>query len=158
MSKKYNQYLGKAGHLVVMSEFLIRGWNVAIPEVDVGDYIFVVEDKNGVFRRVQVKTSSATIRKKGFSAQFQISLKQLQTLTPVLVHYVFIARLENSWTSPLIISQDILFGYYENQQMGTLHNEYLNLYFTWENNQINCSKLDFTKHLEDYSDFPIIYH
>jgi len=35
MTKKFNQYLGKAGHLVVMSEFLIIGWNVAIPEVDI---------------------------------------------------------------------------------------------------------------------------
>ncbi len=27
-----------------MAEFLLRGWNVAIPEVDVGDDIFVVDD------------------------------------------------------------------------------------------------------------------
>jgi hypothetical protein len=33
MTKKFNQYLGKAGHLAVMSEFLMLGWNVAIPEV-----------------------------------------------------------------------------------------------------------------------------
>ena len=41
MKKNYHLYLGKAGHLTVMSEFLTRGWNVAIPEVDVGDDIFV---------------------------------------------------------------------------------------------------------------------
>ena len=29
-----------------MSEFLTRGWNVAIPEVDIGDNIFVVQDDN----------------------------------------------------------------------------------------------------------------
>jgi len=39
MSKKGNLYLGKAGQLVVMSEFLVRGWNVAVPEVDIGDDI-----------------------------------------------------------------------------------------------------------------------
>ena len=39
MKKNYHLYLGKAGHLTVMSEFLTRGWNVAIPEVDVGDDI-----------------------------------------------------------------------------------------------------------------------
>ena len=38
--EKYHLYLGKAGHLTVMSEFLMRGWNVAIPEVDIGDDIF----------------------------------------------------------------------------------------------------------------------
>ena len=60
MKKNYHLYLGKAGHLTVMSEFLTRGWNVAIPEVDVGDDIFVVQDDNGTLRRVQVKTSTST--------------------------------------------------------------------------------------------------
>ena len=58
MSKKFNQYLGKAGHLTVMSEFLMLGWNVAIPEVDIGDDIFVVQDDNGTLRRVQVQEKS----------------------------------------------------------------------------------------------------
>ena len=30
----YHLYFGKTGHLVVMSEFLLRSWNAAIPEVD----------------------------------------------------------------------------------------------------------------------------
>ena len=42
MSKRGTQYTGRAGHLAVMAELLIRGWNTAIPEVDVGDDIFVV--------------------------------------------------------------------------------------------------------------------
>ena len=49
MSKKFNLYLGKAGQLAAMSYFLMRGWNVATPEVDVGDDLFVVEDKKGIF-------------------------------------------------------------------------------------------------------------
>lgn len=36
-----NLYVGRAGQMAVMSEFLVRGYNVAIPEVDVGDDIFV---------------------------------------------------------------------------------------------------------------------
>ena len=40
MSKKNNPYIGKAGHLFVMSKFLLRGWNVSTPEVDIGDDIF----------------------------------------------------------------------------------------------------------------------
>jgi hypothetical protein len=67
MKKNYHLYLGKAGHLTVMSEFLTCGWNVAIPEVDVGDDIFVVQDDNGTLRRVQVKTSTSieAIKKHG---------------------------------------------------------------------------------------------
>lgn len=81
MTKKFNQYLGKAGHLYVMSEFLMLGWNVAIPEVDIGDDIFVVQDDNGTLRRVQVKTSTSTVRKDGFSGQFSISVKNLRNIT-----------------------------------------------------------------------------
>ena len=55
MKNNYHLYLGKAGHLTVMSEFLLRGWNVAIPEIDIGDDIFVVQDESGTLRRVQVK-------------------------------------------------------------------------------------------------------
>jgi hypothetical protein len=75
VTKKFNQYLGKAGHLFIMSEFLMLGWNVAIPEVDIGDDIFVVQDDSGTLRRVQVKTSTSKIRKDGFSAQFSVPLK-----------------------------------------------------------------------------------
>ena len=47
-------YLGKAGERYVMSEFLARGWNVAMPDVDIGDDIFVVGDNLGIFQRIQV--------------------------------------------------------------------------------------------------------
>ena len=30
-----------------MAELLLRGWNTTIPEVDVGDDIFVVRDNDG---------------------------------------------------------------------------------------------------------------
>lgn len=93
MTKKFNQYLGKAGHLAVMSEFLMLGWNVAIPEVDIGDDIFVVQDDNGTLRRVQVKTSTATIHKNSFSGQFNVSLKNLRNISNILVQYIFIIRL-----------------------------------------------------------------
>jgi uncharacterized protein YuzE len=73
MSKKTNLYIGKAGQFAAMSEFLMRGWNVAVPEVDIGDDIFVVRDENGEFVRVQVKTATAQARSKSFSAQFKFA-------------------------------------------------------------------------------------
>ena len=94
MSKKYNQYLGKAGQLFVMSELLFRGWNVAIPEVDVGDDIFVVKDDSGQLQRVQVKTAIAKVTEQKFAGQFNISLKQLLNVTPVVIQYVFISDLK----------------------------------------------------------------
>ena len=88
MSKKYNLYLGKAGQLATMSYFLLRGWNVATPEVDVGDDLFVVEDKKGIFYRVQVKTAQPVSRKIGFGAKFSVPLKQLQKEIDPEVYYV----------------------------------------------------------------------
>lgn len=123
MTKLYNHYLGKAGHLVAMSEFLVRGWNVAIPEVDVGDDIFVVHDREGILKRVQVKTSTASKRKKHYSAMFQVNKLQLADIRGSLVTYVFLARTEIGWLKPVIMAQNVLLGYIENQQMGTAHQD-----------------------------------
>jgi hypothetical protein len=60
MSKKQNLYVGRAGQMAVMAELLWRGWNVALPEVDVGEDVFVVKDESGELWRVQVKTATAT--------------------------------------------------------------------------------------------------
>ncbi len=158
MTKAFNHYIGKAGHLAVMAEFLMRGWNVAIPEVDTGDDIFVVQDENGTLRRVQVKTSMATERLKGFSGQFQIPVKQLRNIRDVLVHYVLIVRNKDRWTTPVIIPQDILLDYFENNEIGSEHDGYINLYFSYSENMVECSGLDFNRHVGDYSDFPILEH
>jgi hypothetical protein len=50
MPAKRSHY-GMAGHLAAMSEFVLRGYNVAIPMVDVGDDVFVVDDRDGALRR-----------------------------------------------------------------------------------------------------------
>jgi hypothetical protein len=42
-----SHYIGKAGQLVVMSEFCYRGYNAATPEIDKGDDVFVVNDATG---------------------------------------------------------------------------------------------------------------
>ena len=70
-------YVGKAGHLAAMAEFLLRGYNVAMPEVDVGDDIFVVADREGTLWRIQVKTAIGKRRRYGYSGKFAISLEQL---------------------------------------------------------------------------------
>ena len=118
-------YFGKAGHLFVMSEFLLRGWNVAIPEVDVGDDIFVVKDFNGELVRVQVKTSKAIYLKNGgYTAQFKLSLKQLRDSIKE-VSYVFVVRETNNWNLPLIIDQQILLELYENHSLGSEYKDNL---------------------------------
>ena len=103
MSKRYNLYLGKAGQLATMSYFLLRGWNVAVPEVDVGDDIFVVDDKKGVFYRIQVKTSQAVEQKSGnYSVRFALSLAQLEAQISPEIYYVFVICKNNEWADKII--------------------------------------------------------
>ena len=156
MSKKTNLYVGKAGQFAAMSEFLMRGWNVAVPEVDIGDDIFVVQDESGTLRRVQVKTSTSTIRQNGFSGRFKIPLKQLRNIIDVPVHYAFIVRHLDNWTKPIIIRQDELFNYFEADNIGSVHGEMLNLYFAYSDNKVECSKIDLTQYVSDFTDFPLI--
>lgn len=141
-----------------MSEFLILGWNVAIPEVDIGDDIFVVQDDNGTLRRVQVKTSTSTIRKDGFSGQFSISVSNLRNITNILVHYVFLVRNEGGWSKPVIIRQDYLLDKFENNKVGSEANGNITFYFSYTHGVVECSGQDFTKYINDFTDFPKIEH
>lgn len=74
MSNRHNLYIGRSGQLAVMAEFLMRGYNVAIPEVDVGEDLFVVRDADGELSRIQVKCSIAKPKKKrGYSVSGTLS-------------------------------------------------------------------------------------
>jgi hypothetical protein len=156
VKKNYHLYLGKAGHMTIMSEFLTRGWNVAIPEVDIGDDIFVVQDDNGTLRRVQVKTSTSTVRQSNFSGQFNVPLTQLKNIANFPVHYVFIVRHNDQWTRPVVIRQDYLLDHLQNDKIGSVHDSNLNLYFSYSTDQVECSGLDLSKYISDFTDLPLI--
>lgn len=157
MKKNYHLYLGKAGHLSVMAEFLTRGWNVAIPEVDIGDDIFVVQDDNGTLRRVQVKTSTSTPRENSFSGQFNVSLAQLKNMANIPVHYVFVVRHNEQWTKPVVIRQDYLLDHWQTNKIGSEHNGNLNLYFSYSReDKVESSGLDLSRYISDFTDFPIV--
>jgi hypothetical protein len=157
MSKKYNLYIGKAGQLYVMSEFLIRGWNVAMPEVDTGDDIFVVEDENETFYRVQVKTANAVKRKQGYSVQFNLPLYQLEEYE-ASIYYVFLIRNSNGWSQMLLIPQSSILYHLQNSKIGSVYKNNLTLYFSVQNDKITCSNLDFTEYINNFNDFPTVNH
>ena len=157
MSQKFNLYVGKAGQLFVMSEFLMRGWNAAMPEVDTGDDIFVVEDENDTFFRVQVKTAQAIVRKNSYSAQFSIPLYQLEEYDAAM-YFVFLIRLNNQWANMLLIPQLKLYDLFHINNIGSVYGKNLILYFSVENGKITCSKLDFTPYLNNFTDFQFIEH
>ena len=158
MSKLYNLYLGKGGEFSVVSEFLARGWNVALPQVDVGDDLFVVEDRKGLFHRVQVKTAQATQRNKTYSAQFLVPIKQILYPIEPEIYFIFTIRLDEQWKDKVIIRREVLLQLYEDFHMGTVVGDNLMLYLTFETDKVKCSKIDMTTFLNNFADFPIISH
>ena len=158
MTKKFNQYVGKAGHLFVMSEFLMLGWNVAIPEVDIGDDIFVVQDSNGTLRRVQVKTSASTERKSTYSGRFSASVKNLRNVGATFVYYIFIVRRGDEWSKPVIIRQDYLLDHLDRNHVSMDGKDAITLYFSYSDERVLCSGQDYTKYVRDFSDFPPVQH
>ena len=158
MTKKFNLYLGKAGQFSIMSEFLARGWNTCTPDVDVGDDVLVLEDKKGEFKRIQVKTSTAQIKKEGYNVQFNIPLKQLrQYITPDL-YYVFMIRHQKRWVNTMIIERTDLYDMFTSSQIGTANSGSLSLHLTFKSHKMTCKKADFTPFIDDFSAFPDIQH
>lgn len=161
--KRQNLYLGKAGQFAVMAECLMRGYNVAIPEVDIGDDLFVVNDQSGNYRRIQVKTVTATRRfttaAPGYSAQFQVPLTQLkQAFTPDLI-YIFATRFATDWGPFLVIPRDTLLDLYETQAMGaktnTRQGERVQFYITFgDDHSATCSQQSLTKFINQFDGLP----
>jgi hypothetical protein len=107
--RREHLYLGKAGQLAVMAELAVRNYNVAIPEVDVGDDIFVVGDASGRLWRIQVKTARATVHRDGsLRAQFSVSRRQLMRPIEPELHFSFAIRHAERWHSFINIVQDDL--------------------------------------------------
>lgn len=63
-------YTGKAGQLFAMSEFLMLGYNVAIPEVDRGDDIFVVRDSMVLLVGFRLKQQQPEVAGKDLGLNF----------------------------------------------------------------------------------------
>lgn len=108
MSDKTTHF-GRAGEYFVMSELLLRGWNVAVPVVDVGDDVFIIDDRDKAIRRVQVKSSTTTRDEDGsHQAQFNLSRAQLRGVQPVELYYVLLARLDERWRFLVIPRADLM--------------------------------------------------
>ncbi len=163
MSKRANLYTGRAGHLAVMAELLLRGWNTAIPEVDVGDDIFVVRDSDGNLQRVQVKTAVAKPLKSGaHNALFNLSLSQLSTPVNPEVIYVFAVRLHSHWDAFVVIDRETLRETLAEElsgshiQIRSADRLLLRLRFTGTG--VTCGQRDLSQYRNNWTRFPIIEH
>ena len=97
-----------------MSELLLRGWNVAVPVVDVGDDVLLIDDRDKTTWRVQVKTSASVPGKPkegappSLSAGFNLSRNQLRSLHEIELFYVFVVRVELRWKLLVVPRVDLL--------------------------------------------------
>ena len=156
MARRKHLYLGKAGQLAVMSEFVARGWNAAVPEVDVGDDIFVVRDDSGQFFRVQVKSAQAITRRYGHSARFRIPLAQLRRPATPELTYVFTVRHQQRWVEFVVMSREQLHSDYSIHDIGSVAEENLLLTLQFRPQQVMCSGIDFTPYRGDFSRWPVL--
>src|SRR2546429_372532 len=103
-------HLGMAGHYAAMAEFLYRGYNVAVPSVDVGDDVYVVEDGDGTMWRLQVKTGDGVADEKrdenrvlvSTSCAYSLSRRQLREIKANELFFMFVVRWEHRWRFLLI--------------------------------------------------------
>ena len=153
-------YVGKAGHLAVMGELCLRGYNVAMPEIDKGDDIFVVRDDSGAMWRLQVKTSLGTANANSRRYQFRIRNTAIQTPQTPELHFVFVLRKGTRTWRYLVMDRAVLRNYVNNQKMGSAGPEYHQLYITLSgtgNETVaTCSGINLSGHLEDWATWPEI--
>ena len=144
--------------MAVMSELLWRGWNVAVPEVDVGEDILVVRDENGDFWRVQVKTATAQSQLAGCSAQFSIALDQLElSRSPDLV-FVFAIRNAGWWEPFIIVDRRTLLSEHVTHGVGSVSDGNLILRFSVQDSKLLCSRRDFQAYRNNWSWWPVLAH
>lgn len=149
-------YIGKAGHLAVMGELALRGYNVAMPEIDKGDDIFVVRNDTGAMWRLQVKTSLGKSQKISKRFQFRIREDSIQVSQNPDLHFVFAMRRRGRWRF-LIMDRPVLRNYANNKNLGSLSGDYRQIAITLtDSGEATCSKQDLTNHLSDWNSWPRI--
>lgn len=138
--------------MAAMAEFLARGWNVAVPEVDIGDDLFVVRDRDGKLFRVQVKTAAIRERRDRQNATFSVSFRQLTTPSVPELTYVFVTRHHQKWQHFLVIDRTSLDREHQVFGAGSLtakrKNVIFNLSFSAE--AVTCSGQDFSRFLDNW--------
>jgi hypothetical protein len=103
-----HHYTAKAAHLAVMSELAWLGYNVAMPEIDIGDDIFAVNDASGNMWRIQVKYSATKSQKKTVSGMFGCRKSQLEAPGTPELYYVFVFRVASKWRFAVISRASLL--------------------------------------------------
>lgn len=148
------QYTGKAGHLAVMGELCLRGYNAAMPEIDKGDDVFVVNDTTGAMWRLQVKTSLGRQQATSRAYQFRVRETAIQNAQSPELHFVFVMRKDSIWHF-LVMDRPVLRTYVRNNGLGTPADDHRMFTMVYHNDdRLICSGVDLRNHLEDWATWP----
>lgn len=158
MSRMQNLYIGKSGQLAVMAEFLARGYNVAVPEVDRGDDIFVVKDQGGDLSRIQVKTAIAREGRHGFSAKFSVLRRQLDLPTEPDLNFVFAIRRAERWDDFIVASRERLYEEHFAFDAGSAAGGNVVFSVSSSGAGLRCSDRDWQPFRNNWSAWPVIAH
>jgi hypothetical protein len=148
-------YVGKAGQLAAMAEFLLRGYNVAMPEVDEGEDIFVVEGKSGRLWRIQVKTAVGKQRQGGWRAKYSVGSNQIKDTREPELFYIFALRRESTWEF-LMVGQKQLRREVADHQAGSQSGANILFTVTFRDTDVLCSLRDWQAWRNNWSEWPII--
>ncbi|MBX9787433.1 MAG: hypothetical protein K2Y37_00830 [Pirellulales bacterium] len=146
-----------------MSELLARECNAAIPVVDIGTDVFAFRDSREDVARIQVKTAHARSYKRehGFTAKFNIPIKQLNRADPLPLYYALAVRLRSEWTCFVVIGRVNLQQLW-NQGLGSETAEELHLHLQFRPNdsgheprlRAQCGEVDLTEFINAWESLP----
>ncbi|HET6882698.1 MAG TPA: hypothetical protein VFI31_21195 [Pirellulales bacterium] len=159
MSSRQNPFTGRSGQMAVAAQFLKRGYNVAVPEVDRGDDLYVVDETSGELARVQVKASLAR-GKKMLAGAFNLSMAQLQRPHHPELYYVLAFYREGLWRDFLVIPRPDLYRLRTIENIGHITDggRRLVLHVSLRRGEANCGKVSLSQYLEEWSRWPEIRH
>jgi hypothetical protein len=148
-------HVGKAGQLAVMAEFLLRGYNVAMPEVDIGDDIFVVHDLEGQLWRIQVKTAIGKRTQRGHRGKFAVARGQLRTARRPELFYVLALRRGPAWEYA-IGSRRELFTEHDTFGAGSVSGDNVIFALHFTETTVICSSRDWQPWRNNWAEWPIL--
>ena len=149
-------FTGQAGEHAVISKFLIKGWNVAVPQVDVGDDLLVARQEDA-YVPVQVKTARARQQRKSYAGTFRLAVQQIQTPRwPDLV-YVFAVYHKARWSDFIVVPRRDLHTLREVDGVGTATGDHLSLRVSFHPDSVRCSGQDWSVFRDQWSAIPDRY-
>ena len=137
-------YTGKAGEHAVISHLLIREWQVAAPEVDIGDDLLIAKDLARVLR-VQVKTCHAKQQKTSYVGRFRLSVAQVSTPRTPELFYVFALFRDQDWFDFLLIPRRDLHDEHALHNVGSGHGDHISLNIRFKGTTVRCGKRDWSR-------------